>query len=201
MNEVRKPCRHLEKDLSQRQSDNHCQIEPFNVWESFVFFKCVSRKSFRTSHESQMLPCGPVIFLSFRFIYPTASQTSQDVAEALEAQCWKMDSTSLPFPPPLLLTPPKFYISQPFVMLFKTIASEPLLTPPTSSSSNPINFNTLSPVHFSSRAPSQHSHTMDYWISILVVPSLILSFSLLNSSSRASNFAKIANLFHIIHLL
>ena len=87
MNEVRKPCRHLEKDLSQRQSDNHCQIEPFNVWESFVFFKCVSRKSFRTSHESQMLPCGPVIFLSFRFIYPTASQTSQDVAEALEAQC------------------------------------------------------------------------------------------------------------------
>lgn len=125
----------------------------------------------------------------------------KDVAEALEAQCWKMDSTSLPFPPPLLLTPPKFYISQPFVMLFKTIASEPLLTPPTSSSSNPINFNTLSPVHFSSRAPSQHSHTMDYWISILVVPSLILSFSLLNSSSRASNFAKIANLFYIIHLL
>ena len=126
----------------------------------------------------------------------------KDVAEALEAQCWKMDSTSLPFPPPLLLTPPKFYISQPFVMLLKTKASEPLLTPPTSSSSNPVNFNTPSPVHFSSRNPkSTPSHTMDYWISILVVPSLILSFSLLNSSSRASNFPKIANLFHIIHLL
>lgn len=142
-----------------------------------------------------MPPYGPVILPSFRLLYPIASQTSQGCCTATSSSVLKNGLyLPLPFPPLLLLTPPKFYISQPSITLLKTKASEPLLTPPTSSSPKPITFNILSPVHFSKLTPNQHQH-YHYWISILVVFSLILSSSLLKSLSRVSNFPKIANLF------
>ena len=165
------------------------------MWEGLYSLSCVKvEKVLEVLMNPKCLPMAQSSFRALDSCTQLLPRRLKDVAQPLQAQCWKTDSTSLPFPPLLLLTPPKFYISQSSIRLLKTKASEPLLTPLTSSSPKPITFNILSPVHFSKLTPNQHQHYHS-WISILVVFSLILSSSLLNSLSRVSNFPKIANLF------